>query len=141
MASQARHARSPLPPPPRRRALTRIGTTLSAGAALVAAGAADAQAEPQAPRVQLARQDVRAALQGTDIALQKAVEGLSPVVKQFKYHPLAGTAVDPLNNVASTQILDFKPVSTAPVTAPITTRGQIGDLPVAGQVLQGLLPG
>ncbi|MEU1378265.1 hypothetical protein ABZ442_32135 [Streptomyces triculaminicus] len=115
--------------------------TLSAGAALVTAGAADAQAEPQVPRVQLAHQDVHAALQGTDIALRKAVEGLSPVVKQFKYHPLAGTAVDPLNNAASTQILDFKPVSTASLTAPITTRGQIGDLPVAGQVLQTLLPG
>ncbi|WP_229922983.1 hypothetical protein [Streptomyces griseocarneus] len=118
-----------------------MGMTLSAGAALVAAGAAEAQAQPQVPRAEFGRQDVGAAFEGTAIALQKSVEGLSPVVKTFKYHPLAGTAVDPLNNGASTQISNFKPVSTQPVTAPVTTRGQVGDLPVAGQLLGGVLPG
>ncbi|MFI9204662.1 hypothetical protein [Streptomyces sp. NPDC053048] len=140
MASHARHARSaPVPPPRRRRGLTRVGVTVSAGAALFAAGAAEAQADPQAPRAQIGRQDIGAAFQGTAIAVQKSVAGLSPVVKTFKYHPLAGTVVDPLNNGASTQVSDFKPVTTKP--AAVTTTGKVGDLPVAGQVLGGLLPG
>lgn len=118
----------------------RVGLTVSAGAALAAGGTATAHAEPQAPRAQLGRTDVGAAFVGTGIALEKSVEGLSPVLKSFKYHPLAATPVDPLNNGARTQVADFKPVGTDVVTSPVTNRGQVGDLPLVGQALN-VLPG
>nr|WP_184346193.1 hypothetical protein [Streptomyces olivoverticillatus] len=143
MASHARHARSaPVPPPRLRRTLRRVGVTVSAGAALVAAGAAEAQAAqgPQAPRAQLGRTDIAAAFQGTGIALEKSVQGLSPVVKTFKYHPLAATPVDPVDNGIGTKIADFKPISTQALTNPIHSTGQLRDLPLVGQLL-GILPG
>ncbi|MEU7131996.1 hypothetical protein [Streptomyces sp. NPDC046261] len=118
-----------------------MGLTVSAGAALVAGGAAGASAEPQAPKAQLARTDVGAAFVGTGIALQKSVQGLAPVVQTFKYHPLAATPVDPLNNGARAQVADFKPVGTQMVTSPVTTRGQVGDLPLVGQALGALQGG
>ncbi|GAA2708197.1 hypothetical protein GCM10010315_04170 [Streptomyces luteosporeus] len=118
----------------------RVGLTVSAGAALAAGGAAQASAHTQPPTATLGRTDVGAAFVGTGIALQKSVEGLSPVLKTFKYHPLAATPVDPLNNGARTKVADFKPVGTDMVTSPVTKRGQLGDLPVVGQVL-GALPG
>ncbi|GHF48784.1 hypothetical protein GCM10010218_32840 [Streptomyces mashuensis] len=128
------------PSPRLRRTVARLGLTVSAGAALAAAGAAEAHASPQVPSATLGRTDVGAAFEGTGIALEKSVEGLSPVVKSFKYHPLAATGVDPLDNGASTQVSNFKPVGTRLVTAPVTDRGQVQDLPVAGQAL-GVLPG
>ncbi|MEU1312875.1 hypothetical protein ABZ419_28825 [Streptomyces cinnamoneus] len=142
MASHARHARSaPVPPPRRRRTLARVGLTVSAGAALVAGGAVEAGAQPQAPRAELGRTDVGAALRGTRIALEKSAEGLEPVVRTFKYHPLAGTPVDPLNNGARTQVADFQPINTQELTSPITKTGQIGDLPLVGQLLGGVTLG
>lgn len=50
--------------------------------------------------------------------------------------PLAGTGTDPLNNTVGTQIADFKPLSTAAVTDPVTRGGALKDLPVVGQVTQ-----
>ncbi|GHC70638.1 hypothetical protein [Streptomyces cinnamoneus] len=142
MASHARHARSaPVPPPRRRRTLARVGLTVSAGAALVAGGAVEAGAQPQAPRAELGRTDVKAALQGTRIALEKSAEGLGPVVRTFKYHPLAATPVDPLNNGARTQVADFQPINTQMLTSPITKTGQLGDLPLVGQLLGGVTLG
>ncbi len=120
--------------------LTRLGLTVSAGAALVAGGATAASANPQAPRAEFGRTDLGAAFAGTGIAVEKSVEGLAPVVKSFKYHPLAATPVDPLNNGARIQPGDFKPVGTQAVTSPVTNRGQVGDLPLVGQAL-GVLPG
>ncbi|MEU5052433.1 hypothetical protein [Streptomyces sp. NPDC021096] len=112
--------------------------TVSAGAALVAGGAADASAKPQPPTAQLGRTDVGAAFAGTGIALEKSVQGLAPVLQTFKYHPLAATPVDPLNNGARTQVADFKPVGTQMLTSPVTKRGQVGDLPLVGQALGAL---
>ncbi|MEV4436943.1 hypothetical protein [Streptomyces sp. NPDC049585] len=120
--------------------LMRVGLTVSAGAALAAGGAAQASAQPQPPTATLGRTDLGAALMGTRIGLEKSVEGLSPVIKTFKFNPLAATPVDPLNNGARTQVADFKPVGTDMLTSPLTKRGQLGDLPVVGQVL-GALPG
>ncbi|MCZ7416948.1 hypothetical protein [Streptomyces sp. WMMC897] len=47
---------------------------------------------------------------------------LEPVTALRPY-ALAGTGVDPLDNAVGAQIADFKPVSTAPVAAPVTQGG------------------
>ncbi|SCF83596.1 hypothetical protein GA0115255_108191, partial [Streptomyces sp. Ncost-T6T-2b] len=52
----------------------------------------------------------------------------------FSWTRSAGTGVDPLDNAVGTQIADFKPVTTAIVTDPITSGGALSDLPVVGSV-------
>lgn len=142
MASHARHARHartvPHPPPPFARNLVRVGLTVSAGAALVAGSAAGASAAGQA-RAQFGRTDVLAAVEGTHIALEKSLEGLTPVLKNLPTDPLANTGVDPLDNGARTQVADFKPVGTSVATDPLAKGGHVGDLPVVGAVAN-LLP-
>lgn len=63
--------------------------------------------------------------------------GIAPVT-HLRLDPLAGTGVDPLDNAVATQVADFKPVSTAAVTDPVTSGGALKDLPVAGQVTEVL---
>jgi hypothetical protein len=60
-------------------------------------------------------------------------------VRDLRLDPLANTTVDPLTNAVGSQVADFKPFSTAAVTAPITNGGSLGTLPLVGQ-LTGLLP-
>ncbi|WP_406093296.1 hypothetical protein [Streptomyces sp. NBC_01013] len=137
----ARHALSKS----RRRTLLRAGLTVTAVGAALGAGGAAAQAAPL-PLVQAS---------GTDTSLGEASEaaggavtgalghslgnGVAPVT-HLRLDPLAGTGVDPLDNAVGTQVADFKPVSTAAVTDPVTSGGALKDLPVLGQVA-GLLHG
>ncbi|MEE4490951.1 hypothetical protein [Streptomyces sp. BE230] len=137
----ARHALSKS----RRRTLLRAGLTVTAVGAALGAGGAVAQAAPL-PLVQAS---------GTDTSLGEASEaaggavtgalghslgsGIAPVT-HLRLDPLAGTGVDPLDNAVGTQVADFKPVSTALVTDPVTSGGALKDLPVVGQVA-GLLHG
>ncbi|MGP3636439.1 hypothetical protein ACTU45_24310, partial [Streptomyces sp. 24-1644] len=65
--------------------------------------------------------------------------GVAPLT-DLQLDPLAGTGVDPLDNAVGTQIADFKPLSTAVVTDPVTSGGALSDLPVVGQAT-GLLTG
>lgn len=144
MASHARHARHartvPHPPPPFARNLVRVGLTVSAGAALVAGSAAGASAAGAGQaRAQFGRTDVLAAVEGTHIALEKSLEGLTPVLKNLPTDPLANTGVDPLDNGARTQVADFKPVGTSLATDPLAKGGHVGDLPVVGAAAN-LLP-
>lgn len=81
-----------------------------------------------------------AAVSGAAGALGHSLDsGLAPVT-HLRLDPLAGTGVDPLDNAVGTQIADFKPVSTAALTDPVTSGGALKDLPVVGQVA-GLLHG
>lgn len=124
------------------RALLRAGATFTvAGAALGVGGAATASAAPAAaPASSEASEQLSAGGAGLLLAVQEtAAGGLAPV-KQLKLNPLAGTGVDPLDNAVGTRIADFKPVSTAPLTAPLTKGGALNDLPLVGQAA-GLLPG
>ncbi|MBB5119687.1 hypothetical protein [Streptomyces eurocidicus] len=128
MASHARHARRSAPgrPAALSRGLVRAGLTVSAGAAFVAggAGAASAAAMPvQPPRAVLGNTDVGAGLRGADIGLQKGAEGVFNTMRQLQANPFAETSADPLDNSVNTQVADFKPVSTAPLMEPLTTRG------------------
>ncbi|HEX5566440.1 MAG TPA: hypothetical protein VFY14_05825 [Streptomyces sp.] len=61
-------------------------------------------------------------------------------LKDQQVHPLANTGVDPLDNVVGTQVADFRPVSTEPLTAPIARGGSMRTLPATSTVA-GLLPG
>ncbi|WP_393060090.1 hypothetical protein [Streptomyces sp. LN549] len=137
----ARHALSKS----RRRTLLRAGLTVTAVGAALGAGGAAAQAAPL-PVVQAT---------GTDTSLGEASEaagtavtgalghsldnGIAPVT-HLRLDPLAGTGVDPLDNAVGTKVADFKPLSTAAVTGPVTGGGALKDLPVAGQIT-GLLHG
>ena len=120
---------------PGARGLLRVGLTLTAaGAALGASGAAAGAAErADAGHGVSAVEALTGALRGS------AAAGLAPA-KSLQLDPLANTGTDPLDNSLGTQVADFKPISTAAVTDPITRGGSVSDLPVVGPVT-GLLPG
>ncbi|MER5848476.1 hypothetical protein ABT126_15810 [Streptomyces sp. NPDC002012] len=119
----ARHALSRS----RRRALLRAGLTVTAVGAALGAGGAAAQAAPL-PLVPATGAD-------TGVLGHSLHNGTAPVT-DLRLDPLAGTGTDPLNNTVETQIADFKPLSTATVTDPVTSGGALKDLPVVGQVTQ-----
>ncbi|MFJ2114422.1 hypothetical protein ACIOEX_21440 [Streptomyces sp. NPDC087850] len=136
----ARHAA----PPPPRRTLLRAGLTLTAGAAALGLGGGAAQAAPvplpasgtsDAPIV-----DIPVAGQAVGTALGYSAAGALRPVKTLKLNPLAGTGTDPLDNSVGTQVADFKPISTAIVTDPLTSGGALKDLPLVGDAVR-LLPG
>ncbi|MEV5613735.1 hypothetical protein [Streptomyces sp. NPDC052225] len=129
-----------------RRSLLCAGLTLAAAGAAVGAGGAAASAEPLHPAqaAGLSAPGGDGGSVGAGQALTGALHastagGLAPA-KTLRLDPLAGTAVDPLDNSLGTQVADFKPVSTAAVTAPLTSGGSLDDLPVVGPAT-GLLPG
>ncbi|CAL9522496.1 hypothetical protein [Streptomyces sp. NPDC050585] len=108
--------------------LLKAGLTVSAlGAALGAAGG-------QAQAADLRDVDPSAAVQ----AVTDTVPHVAAPVKHLKINPLAGTGVDPLDNGVGTQVSDFRPVDTTSVTGSLTSAP---DLPVAGPLLGGLIPG
>ncbi|MFF1921106.1 hypothetical protein ACFVW8_11105 [Streptomyces sp. NPDC058221] len=136
----ARHALSKS----RRRALLRAGLTVTAVGAALGAGGAAAQAAPlpAAPATGSDSTGLGAATDAAGGAVAGALgqsldSGIAPVT-HLRLDPLAGTGTDPLDNAVGTQIADFKPVSTALVTDPVTSGGALKDLPVVGQVT-GLL--
>ncbi|MFG2596971.1 hypothetical protein [Streptomyces sp. NPDC048462] len=136
----ARHALSKS----RRRALLRAGLTVTAVGAALGAGGAAAQAAPL-PAVPATGSDSSGLGAATDAAggavagaLGQSLDNSIAPVTHLRLDPLAGTGTDPLDNAVGTQIADFKPVSTALVTDPLTSGGALKDLPVVGQVT-GLL--
>ncbi|MFJ9207283.1 hypothetical protein [Streptomyces sp. NPDC102264] len=138
----ARHAASFSP----RRTLLRAGLTVTAaGVALGLGGTAAQAADPAAPTPAT---DTSEQLSESSMAAGKALTGsvgyvLGPLT-DLKLYPLAKTGVDPLDNAVGTQIADFKPLSTAPLTAPVTEGAALKDVPVLGPVLgtaTGLLTG
>ncbi|MFH8988895.1 hypothetical protein [Streptomyces sp. NPDC017940] len=127
------------------RALLGATLTLSAAGAAIGLGATPASAgAPPAPGLGAMAGDAGAAGVATAgnallNGLQRAtVGGLGPV-KDLRLNPLAGTGTDPLDNSVGTQIADFKPVSTAAVTKPLTQGGSPAELPVVDRVI-GALP-
>jgi hypothetical protein len=124
--------------PSLRAALTLTATAASALLPAVAAHAAT----PTGPAP--AQQSAGAAVSGVTSAVPTQyvtgalAAGIAPV-RDLQLDPLANTAVDPLDNALGTQVADFKPVSTAILTAPVTSGGSLGTLPVVGPVT-GLLP-
>ncbi|MER5613729.1 hypothetical protein [Streptomyces sp. NPDC002215] len=135
----ARHALSKS----RRRALLRAGLTVTAVGAALGAGGAAAQAAPL-PHVPVVGADtgLGAAGEAASGAVTGALghslsNGIAPVT-HLRLDPLAGTGTDPLDNAVGTQVADFKPLSTAAVTDPLTSGGALKDLPVAGPLAQAL---
>ncbi|MEU8624256.1 hypothetical protein [Streptomyces sp. NPDC048669] len=132
----ARHALSKS----RRRALLRAGLTVTAVGAALGAGGAAAQAAPL-PVVPATGSDstgLGAATHAAGGAVAGALDNSIAPVTHLRLDPLAGTGTDPLDNAVGTQVADFKPVSTALVTDPVTSGGALKDLPLVGQVT-GLL--
>ncbi|MBT2395902.1 hypothetical protein [Streptomyces sp. ISL-100] len=129
-------------PKSQRSALLRAGLAVAAaGTALAAGGGAAHAAPPPAPQqagidVPLENLDP-AAMPG---ALDAASAGALAPVKDFHLNPLAGTGVDPLDNGLGTQVADFQPLSTKPLTAPLTQGNAVREMPLVGQAA-GMLPG
>ncbi|MER6237303.1 hypothetical protein ABT185_14745 [Streptomyces clavifer] len=129
----ARHALSK----PRRRTLLRAGLTLTALGAALGAGGAVAQAAPL-PVTPATGEDSTlgavgdAAAPALTSALGYGLAGAVAPVTDLQLDPMAGTGVDPLDNAVGTQVADFKPVTTAFATDPITSGSSLGDLPVTG---------
>ncbi|MFF2327781.1 MULTISPECIES: hypothetical protein [unclassified Streptomyces] len=135
----ARHALSRS----RRRTLLRAGLTVTAVGAALGAGGAAAQAAPL-PLAPAAEPDSGLGAVGattgsavTGALGQSLKHGIAPVT-HLRLDPLAGTGTDPLDNAVGTQIADFKPLSTAAVTDPLTSGGALKDLPLVGQVAEVL---
>ncbi|MFI6091688.1 hypothetical protein [Streptomyces sp. NPDC051218] len=119
------------------RVLLRAGLTVTvAGTALGIGGAATANAAPEPS----ASENLPAAGAGVLRAVEEVTAGGLGPTKELKLNPLAGTGSDPLDNALGTQIADFKPVSTAPLTAPLTQGAALKDLPVVGPATS-VLPG
>lgn len=120
-------------PKSRRSALLRVGLAVTAAGAAIAASGGTAQAVPKA--------EIDVPLENFDAAaLASGLGYVSAPVKDFRLNPLAGTGSDPLDNALGTQVADFKPFSTAQVTAPLTQGNALRKLPLVGPAT-GLLPG
>ncbi|MFG2650144.1 hypothetical protein [Streptomyces sp. NPDC048436] len=120
------------------RALLRAGLTVTvAGVALGVGGAATASAAPAA--APQASDDLPVTGAALGRALHEATSGGLAPLKGMQLNPLAGTGVDPLDNVVGTRIADFKPISTAAVTGPLAGGASLDELPLVGSVTR-LLP-
>ncbi|MDJ0370125.1 hypothetical protein QMK19_10695 [Streptomyces sp. H10-C2] len=115
----------------KRNSLLRAAATVTvAAAALAATGSASANAAPTGID----------STRGSEADLGAALgPALSPV-KNLRLNPLAKTGVDPLDNAVAPQVADFKPVSTAAVTGPLTRGDSVSQLPLVGEATR-LLPG
>ncbi|MFC5799713.1 hypothetical protein [Streptomyces formicae] len=100
--------------------LAAVGAALGGGAGTAQAAAGDL--------------DPAAAARGVTDALTHA----TAPVESLPLNPLKGTGVDPLDNGVATQVADFRGVDTRELTGSL---GHLPDLPVAGPLLGGLLPG
>ncbi|MFC6062572.1 hypothetical protein [Streptomyces ochraceiscleroticus] len=133
----ASHARPPHQSRTARGLLLRAGLAVSVAGAALAAGApaataADGKSDPAS------LEDIRAATNSTVGALQQATASGLGTVKNLRLNPLSGTGTDPLDNAVGTQIADFKPISTAVLTAPLASGASLSQLPVVGTVAQAL---
>ncbi|MFI6344441.1 hypothetical protein [Streptomyces sp. NPDC050560] len=101
------------------RALRRAGLALTAAGLTLGAGATAASAAERSPMA-----DVPGPAQ---VLADSAAAVVAPVT-DLKLDPLAGTGSDPLDNGVGTQIADFKPLSTAALTAPLSGGASLSDL-------------
>ncbi|MFE9889396.1 hypothetical protein [Streptomyces scopuliridis] len=133
----ARHAASLSP----RRTLLRAGLTVTAaGVALGLGGTAAQAADPAAPTPTTGTgRQLYESSSAAGQALTGSVGYVLGPITDLKLYPLAKTGVDPLDNAVGTQIADFKPVSTAPLTAPLTEGAALKDLPVVGSAVKLLV--
>ncbi|QXE35062.1 hypothetical protein KQY30_13065 [Streptomyces sp. GMY02] len=133
----ARHTASPST----RRALLRAGLTVTAAGAALGLGGAAAQASSAPDNDSQLAAAGTASTQALTGALTHSTTGALAPITKLRLNPLSGTGVDPLDNAVGTQVADFKPVSTAPLTAPLTKgTGSLQGFPVVGPLLGALLP-
>ncbi|MGW1880951.1 hypothetical protein [Streptomyces sp. NPDC001970] len=101
--------------------LRSAGLTVTALGAALGAGAGVAQAG-----------------QAGDLDPAAALRTTAATAEHLPLNPLANTGVDPLDNGVATQGAGFKGVNTRTLTGDLASAP---DLPVAGPLLGGLLPG
>ncbi|MGW7370275.1 hypothetical protein ACWGI8_44415 [Streptomyces sp. NPDC054841] len=112
----------------RHKLLRTAGLTITAVGAALGGGAGAAQAASVG--------DVEPAASAQ--ALADTVGYVSAPVQHIPLNPLANTGVDPLNNGVGTQVADFQSVDSRSLTGSLATAQ---DIPVAGPLLGGLIPG
>jgi hypothetical protein len=113
------------------RAVLRAAVTVtSVAAAIASAGAATAHAAGDG-------NDLKAAAAGS----HQAGQALVGTVKYLPINPLAHTRVNPLDNSLGSQVADFKPVSTAMVTGPLSDSRTVSELPLIGSTVKKLQAG
>lgn len=112
--------------------LLKAGLTVSALGAALGAAAGPAQA------ADLRKDDLQDDVATAAQVVAHATRHATAPVKHLKINPLTGTGTDPLDNGVGAQVADFKPVDTTAVTGSLAT---VPDLPAAGPLLGGLLPG
>ncbi|UUN28796.1 hypothetical protein [Streptomyces sp. FIT100] len=111
--------------------LRAAGLSLAAVGAALGGGGGTAQAA-QTPHV--GDLDPAAAVGPTT----DAIGYTGAAVKSLSLNPLAGTPVNPLDNGVSTQVADFRSLDTRTLTGSL---GRPSELPVAGPLLGGVIPG
>ncbi|WP_369207068.1 hypothetical protein [Streptomyces sp. PU-14G] len=141
--SKTRTARHKAPAPRVPRILTRAGVLTAVvgaalGSAVPVAGAAgqggEGKSGHQAAVEGLVRglaTPVQETARGAGVALGGPLE----TVNNLQLDPLANTGTDPLDNTVSTQVADFRPVSTAALTGPLARGASLDELPLAGPAL------
>ncbi|MBY8881936.1 hypothetical protein [Actinacidiphila acidipaludis] len=126
---------------------TALVLTLTGAAAVVVPAGTAAAAGPADPIGPLPGQALPDALPVTGLTSMVPTQsvtgalgaGIGPV-KHLTIDPLSNTSADPLDNAVGSQIADFKPLSTAAATDPVTHGGSLATLPLVGTAA-GLLPG
>jgi hypothetical protein len=119
---------------------TALTLTAAAAAAAVVPAAAAVAAEPlptQSATDALPTAGLTSMLP-TQSVTGALADSIAPV-RDLTIDPLSNTPVDPLTNGIGSQVADFQPVSTTDLTAPVTTGGSLGTLPLTGPVT-ALLP-
>ncbi|MBO8199122.1 hypothetical protein JW613_12505 [Streptomyces smyrnaeus] len=125
---------------PSPRVLARAGVLAAAvgaalGSAVPTAGAAEQGGDGKSGgevAVGALAESVTMPAQETARGAGMALGGALGAVNDLQLDPLANTGTDPLDNSVGTQIADFRPVSTAAVTGPLTRGASLGDLPLVG---------
>jgi hypothetical protein len=148
--SRPRHARKK--DPRRAQLLFRAGLTVAVtGAVVGGAGGTAFAAQPNGPgggapkpgaQLDSAGDMLNGALRhasgATVQGLGKGVVGVLGPAKNLQLDPLAKTGADPLSNAVGTQIADFKPITTEPLTGPLANGASLTGVPLLGGVFRSL---
>lgn len=118
---------------------TALALTLTAAAAAVAAPAVAAEAAPLPVQNALDASPLAglAPAMPTQTVTGALASSFAPV-RNLTLDPLSNTTTDPLDNSVGSQVADFKPLSTAAVTGPVTQGGSLATLPMVGTATAAL---
>ncbi|MCZ4122132.1 hypothetical protein [Streptomyces sp. H39-S7] len=125
---------------PKSNSLLRAAATATVAAAAVLAAGGSASAGVAVPALTDAAGLGADSAVGTTLGTHSALGSALGPIKHLAINPLAHTGTDPLDNVVTPQVADFKPISTGAVTGPLAEGDSLSELPLLGP-LSELLPG